>query len=597
MAERIRGAGILVDFLRFHGLGFRARAGADPKFDRVVRDLNRELAEVTLTGGRTGTSKGDIRRGFSLSRDRLSEILIGGRQFTRQELLQNIEGRTRRAGTTNQAKDIGYLIFNTNSIARGHIEQFLGKGFVFEDFGRIYNNTLPGNLHNQRREAFILRGNLISGRDRDYRPPPPPPPVEEAPPKPSPPPEVVQEEQPQQEPEPVVHLWSRDGTQFLILTDSPKVSNMANQKQYTIKIFNQDGSTFLSNIAPDEIAATPTFNSRINGGFSEMKINLRGDRFKFDSFSEGTNVDFLNIVTLTVIDEDNPRGRTIYKGWISQYEPYIDPQGNEGVLVTVMHLTSLLSASYYKNGSNFTVSHSADDAETIGRAIVDHFNTIFSGSLLSYSGDTTDPVGVNLTYDFVDQKWFDALVQVGKMAGESWWWKIDETGQYWLKDKPASSTHTFTVGKDIQMIRAVKTAERIINDVQVRYDGGNYDASDATSQQTYGTGSGTPTGKWSNIVSDTNLKDLTTATERGDKEVADDKDAKIMASITLNNNYDLESIKAGETCKIRNFAKDNSFFNDNMLIASVNYNGDTVTVQLSDEPVNFALELDEFVNG
>lgn len=402
--------------------------------------------------------------------------------------------------------------------------------------------------------------------------------------------EFVSEPRPRQS-----HLWSRNGT--LVVSGSSSSNAMASQKQYTVKIFDQDGTTFLTNISPRELGGVPTFTSKIYGGFSDIKINLRGERFQFDSFGEGTLINFMNIVEIEVVDENNPRGRTIYKGWISQYEPYVMENGDEGVTITILHLTSLLSASYYKNGASYTVEFTEEDAETMGRAVIDHFNTIFSGALLSYSAATTDPVGTSLTQDFVDKKWFDALTTIGDLCGTDWWWKIDETGQYWLKAKPGTATHTFTIGKDAAVVRATKNMEGMVNDVQVRYTGAaTLEDDDATSQASFGTGS-PATGKWTKIVSDSNIGDVTTATARAAKEIEDNKAAKIMATLTINNQYDLESIKVGQTCKIRNFDKDNSFFNDNMMIAQLTYSGDAVTIQLSNEPINFALQLNKFVNG
>ncbi len=62
---------------------------------------------------------------------------------------------------------------------------------------------------------------------------------------------------------------------------------------------------------------------------------------------------------------------------MSKYDTYIEQDGSEGVRMTCLGLVSLLAASYYKNGSSFTVTHSTVDPETIGRAIIDHVNSIF----------------------------------------------------------------------------------------------------------------------------------------------------------------------------------------------------------------------------
>lgn len=368
------------------------------------------------------------------------------------------------------------------------------------------------------------------------------------------------------------------------------------QKEYNIKIYNQDGTTFVTSVSGAQIANEIQFSSKLNGGFGQCILEFVGDDYKFDSFGEGTTIDFMNIVKIYAVSANNPTGTLIYVGYMSKYEPFIEIGGREGCKVTLLHVSTLLSKSFYKNGSSYTVTHTSDDAETIGRAIITHFNTIFGGSLLSYTDATTDAVGTNVDITFTDQKWFDALKKTGELAGNDWWWKIDEQGQYWLKDKPASSTHTFMVGRHIDSIIAPKDSEKIYNDLQVRRSGGTTsDYSDATSQGTYGTGS-TPAGKYSKIISDTSLTSADAADRRGNKFINDNKDAKIKATLMINNEYDLETISVGETCDVRNYSKDSSFFDDNMMIASIMYMGNNVKIDLLEEPSAFMDEMDEFVN-
>lgn len=376
---------------------------------------------------------------------------------------------------------------------------------------------------------------------------------------------------------------------------------MALQKQFLIKIFDQDGTTFLKSFTSDQpddstlpfLKNTPQFTSRINGGYGELVLDLS---YPFDDFDEGTVIDFMNIVKVYAVkttDSMEQEIDLIYTGYVSKYSPYID-SGSEGVRVTCLGLISLLAASYYKD-ADFTVSHSTQDPEAIARAIIDHFNTVFGGSPVSYSNDTTDAVGTNVSVEFVDQKWSDALRTVGSLAGEGWWWKIDEQGRYWLKAKPGTPTHSFTIGKDIDRIQGEKDGEKVINEVYVRRSGGtetSYD--DATSQAEFGTGN-PPTGKRTKIINEASLTDEDTADQRGTKELEDQKEAKVRSPLTINTQYDLESVKVGDTCCIRNLRNGNSFFGSNMLITSLTYRGDSVEMELEDANGSFANELARFV--
>ena len=370
---------------------------------------------------------------------------------------------------------------------------------------------------------------------------------------------------------------------------------MAQQKEYNIKIYDQDGTTFITSVTGKQVSNDIQFKSVLNGGFGECVLEFTGEDYRFDSFNEGTIINFMNIVKIYAVSSDYPTGTLIYIGYISKYEPFI-LSNKEGCKVTLLHISTLLSKSFYKNGSSFTVINNNSDPQTIGRAIIDHFNTIFGGSLISYTDATTDPVCSNVDITFTDSKWFDALKKVGELAGNDWWWKIDEQGRYWLKDKPAAATHIFMVERHITSINAPKDSESAINDLQIRRSGGTAtDYSDAVSQTTFGTGS-PATGKYTKIISDTALTSVDSADAKGNKFINDNKNSKIKATLAINNEYDLESIKVGETCNIRNYSKDNTFFSDNLMITSVQYSGNQVKIELAEEPSNFMDALDEFIN-
>lgn len=370
----------------------------------------------------------------------------------------------------------------------------------------------------------------------------------------------------------------------------------ARRKKFLVKIYGQDGTTLVKNISTSSLGNIPNFTAKMNGIVGPCTFKLTGDGFRFDSFMEGTAIKHMNIVDVYVMEAANPLGRRIYRGFISKYSPFYR-QNEQGVEITLLSIGALTSFAYYKNGSSFTVTHSTVDTEAIMRAIIDHANTVFSGSMLSYTADSTDPVGTNVSITYTDERHFDALEKAFATAGGEWWWKIDEIGKLYLKDKPATATHTFILGKHVDEIVGISDSEKVVNDVQVRgAGGGTSDDSDATSQATYGTGS-PATGKRSSIVTATELGDANARTQRAAKEIADNKDAKVKTSITINDTYDLESIKPGETCKIRNLGIDNDFFSSNMQIVSVSYSGYKAVIEIGDEIANFASELDSFVNG
>ena len=356
-------------------------------------------------------------------------------------------------------------------------------------------------------------------------------------------------------------------------------------KRFTVKIYQNNGTTFIRSLKPSEVKGVPSFASQINGGFGQCALDLN---LPFDDFGEGTDVDFMHIVKIYVSDENNTLGRLVYTGFISAYKPYIDG-GKQGVKVTLLGLVSLLSFAYYKSGASFTVAHVGVDPSAIMKAIIDHFNTIYSGSLLGYNavGTTVDSVGVNVTYTFTEEKWLDALTHIFGTVGAGWYWHIDKLGQLYLKQKPVTATHKFTIGKDVEVVEVDKSAETVDNKCRVKYGASTSDYNDATSITRFGTRE--------SIVTDNSIQDATTAAQRATQEVNDNKVEKIKARITINSNYDLETIEVGDTCQILNLSKDQSTFNNNMLIVSVAYNFDKVTVEL-EQQTKFSIELKKFIS-
>src|SRR4051794_27576381 len=72
----------------------------------------------------------------------------------------------------------------------------------------------------------------------------------------------------------------------------------------TARVTDQDNSTVLIHLPSERpetstlpyLKAMPSFGGRINGGYGECVLDVGG--YTFDSFSEGTNVDFMNLIDL-----------------------------------------------------------------------------------------------------------------------------------------------------------------------------------------------------------------------------------------------------------------------------------------------------------
>lgn len=381
---------------------------------------------------------------------------------------------------------------------------------------------------------------------------------------------------------------------------------MTLRKTYLAKFFDQDGATLRrvftcdrsddGSISPmSSLKSVPTFSARMNGGLGECILDLRA---RFDDFEEGAVVDFMKVVTVDCVVTDlGAKTQTttrIYKGFVSRYEPYVEG-GDEGVRVTLLGLVSLLSLSLYGSATTYAVTHTGDDPEEIAQDVIDNFNAAFSGSLIGYSGSTST-VGTSVTFTFTEQTWLQAIQKAAELAGAGWWWAVRADGKLYFQAKPVSATHTFTIGKDVVSMRVTRDSEKVKNEVVVERSGGTRKTyADATSKATYGTGS-PATGRRTLLIKDSSLANEATQDQRGNKELADSKDARNAATLVVGPDYPIESILVGQTCKVRNFHGSASFLSDNMQVVGTSYRGDTVEIQLEQHSADFGLALAAFVS-
>lgn len=362
---------------------------------------------------------------------------------------------------------------------------------------------------------------------------------------------------------------------------------MVKKKKFNAKAYAMDG-TFVHTFSPDVVANDPRFSSEINDGFGECTLLLNKP---FDDFDEGTKVAFENIVKIYEFDENNVSGRLIYTGVCTQYRPTAE-DANQYVEMSLVGLVQFLSRAYFTSGGSYTVDYTggsvADPADMIKDAI-DNLLVDYPDCGLSYSGGHIDDLGSTISHQFVERKWRQAIETAHGFMGAGWWWKVDESGQFWLAEKPATATHSFSFSKHIDEAVVNKNDEAVVNKIHFKYSGGTVDVNDATSISTYG--------KHEEIISDTTITDSTGATNKANQILADKKDPKTSATITINSSYDLESIKVGETCKIFGLKKDSALFNDNMQIVRVDYKVDTATLHLEEITNVYGTELANFTNN
>jgi len=364
-------------------------------------------------------------------------------------------------------------------------------------------------------------------------------------------------------------------------------------KQFSVKIYDSL-AVFQKNISPNLIQNRIQFDQKINGGQGQLIIDLA---INFDE--PPTWTEKFNFIRVYESDEDNS-SRLIYSGWISQRVPYFF--GNrQGIKLVCLGLVSLMSLSLYKDGASFDVVQSAVDPGAVIDDIISTFQGVYppSGGFEWIGSDAqagirdggnVDTVGTNIAFTYEKNTWQEASQKTTDLADPDWYWFVDKGGDFFFKEKAATADHTFIMGRHINSIEIPDSIEDVVNDVTVAYDGGTENATDATSITAYGK-------REKYINESANTSDSTTAQQRATKEVEDNKNAKIEATLVLNNTFDIESIRPGQTCKILNFKKGASILGENMKIVSTNYdNGETLSIEL-ERVRTFRQELQNFVDG
>jgi len=359
------------------------------------------------------------------------------------------------------------------------------------------------------------------------------------------------------------------------------------KKQFNIKVYDSSG-TFLHTYSPDVIVNEPQFTSEMNSGFGQCRIILKKP---FDDFDEGVNVNFENIIKIYEFDENNLSGRLIYSGVCTQYIPTAQ-LANQYVEMTIVGIVQFLSRAYFTSGGSYVVDYtgaSAIDPAQMIKNVIDNLLVDYPNCGLSYSGGHIDNLGSTISHKFEEVKRKSAVDTAFGFMGAGWWWKVDESGQFWLKQKPTTATHTFEFTKHIDEAVVRKNDEAVINKIYFKYNGGNVSVNDATSILAYG--------KHEEIYDDQDITDSAGATNKANQILSDEKDIKISAKIAINSSYDIESIKVGDTCKILGLKKDSTLFSNNMQIRRINYKVDTVTIYLEEITDVFGTEISNFINN
>ncbi len=323
------------------------------------------------------------------------------------------------------------------------------------------------------------------------------------------------------------------------------------------------------------------FSTSLNGGLGNLTLTVPR---KFDNFGEGSVIDFNNEVRVFVYDQEANQGVQIYTGYIIGYSA--EARGSETVAVDVAGYISRFERDVYRdNSGNYKKSYSSTEIGAVMRDIIDRYRQYNSGTSINYSSTSIANTSKNRGITFNNNTYLDALKYTFELTDVNWYWYIDTDNLVYLQQIPTTPTHLFMFGKDIIDIKFDKSISQTTNGMLfwngLASSDANYIAksySDSASQTTYG--------RLVEIKNDNRYRDVNSANDYASRYLGNYKNPFNTVELEIADSnfgagYDIESIKPGQTCKVRNIDSNNAL-SGNMLITKVTYNFTSAKIVVAD---------------
>lgn len=353
---------------------------------------------------------------------------------------------------------------------------------------------------------------------------------------------------------------------------------MAQGKEYLVKLYGADGSTFKRVIQDKYLRKDPTFSGRMNGGQGDVTLDTSLDPEDFGDIE----IDY--VCDVYIADEDNPDGKLrIFRGVVQEITPYAK-DSTRGVTITAQGIATTLTFDYWRDSGNYTFTKN-DDADTVFAGVITQHQADEALNLIA--GTDIDDPGITINQEFSQLTWHAALTKIQELCPEGWYWYLGADGIVKLKPKPSSATHKFILGKHVEF-KAPKSAKKMFNVVRVIRSGG-------TGKDYTNVAAGNR--RRVKILSDSGIQDESTSDQKGNKFLDENDTPSNKTELTVYDTYDIESIEPGQTCKIMNLKKGMNFFGNNMQIVGVTYQGSKAVLELEEAVGDIGAELKRFVAG
>jgi len=394
---------------------------------------------------------------------------------------------------------------------------------------------------------------------------------------------------------------------------------MFQNKKFFHKIYDKNG-VYLKTWST-EIINVPSFKMVINSGLGEMTIKLARP---FGNFGEDNDVAFRNRVETYISDKEAQNGRLIYSGYISDYQPVLEG-GQEYVDITVFGwVVELEDSDFFDRTTGRTAMNYND--KRVDEIIDDILTKAIANGLNIAKGDLDNTGEIISRYTFNNVSYRSAIDKAREMSPENWFWVADvdqsdrKTKVYFREANVSSADHTFIIGKHLLKFEPFKSIRDLKN--IVRFIGGFFPDDptegeikrgkqfykvydETTFEEPFKTellNSINNYGRRVKIIYDSNVLREETADKIAWKFLRENYLPFVRATVEIIDSngddiegYDIESIKAGDTCTFIDpkFMGGSQTYalNKIFIIQSVEYNYDFVRLELSVRPPWFPLAM------
>lgn len=327
--------------------------------------------------------------------------------------------------------------------------------------------------------------------------------------------------------------------------------NGVQRKKYLYKVYSSTGQ-YISTWT--DVINDPAFRVVINGGAVEMDVKLAR---KTINFGESTDVNFGNEVQLWCYDNDAPAGVKIFSGYISRYDPRNDGP-TEYVMVYILGWHTRMAAYVLEDSVGATgITYNSTDPGEIAEDIINKGMT--TGLPINWNETTLQKSGTVVSYTFQVNTIQECVDKILELSPFGWYWYVDPDKMLNLHPKQDQAVHTFTLGKEIFYIEPQKRIENIVN--RIYFVGGVPEGQDTALYGRYDRPVSIANyGLYAIKKTDERVTLQDTMDTIANSILDAQQDPEIRTVIRVKDNefsrdfgYNIESIKVGDTCQIRNY--------------------------------------------